>query len=610
MAGICGVIGAEDKELIQKMASLMEHRGELINVLADDSVTIAVIRRNHEPELYNDGSTFIALDQDIYAIGDCLIDNDSDINAHLTSDIYEDAVKKLRGSFALSIFQRGKGLRKLILARDIFGTRSMYYLQIEHALFFASEMKCFLAIAEFNPEVNLNALSYYLTCGFTPNRETLLNQVYKVLPAEIVQFEDGNLNYTKYWMPRAAEQEPLDPNYWSEHAWANLLNTTKAMLPAKEHKVGITLSGGIDSSLIAAALRHADDSREVLGFSLDYGHNDNPELRMAEDVAKYFDIDFHIVQLNPEQFVENLEGLQWIYDEPLIKFSFIPTYYLFDAASKHVKTLFTGDGGDEQFIGYRSDYWEDPLVIKFFSKLGHIKRPLLSVGNNVARPMARLTRSKMLSLATEFSARNYASHAHWQYRIASRVFQGDFAEEELPSLIPLNSPQGITDAIVELIDAANSCNAIEKISHAMLTSKLPDDLLRLDKSVASTGVKARAPLLDPKMTNFNLSIPIQLRYQNKTTKYLIRYLSKKYGLLPEKVVDTRVKRGLTAPIYQWLTRSSSREYFDDLMESGINSLNIDEDFVRRFWPPKTYTETIKSWNLIALSLWVKTFHPK
>lgn len=611
MAGICGVLGIEDEDLVKKMGSLMDHRGEVIDVFAENGVTIAIVHHSDEPKPYNDGSTCIALDQDIYAIGSHLVDNQSTIVNHLVSGpSYKDAIKNLRGSFALSIVKKCKDSKKLVLARDIYGTRSMYYLKIDHNVFFASEMKCFLAIDEFKPEVNLEALNYYLTCGFAPNRETLFKQVYKVLPAEIVEFEDGNFSYMQYWVPRPAEHEPSDLDFWAESTWKNLLNTTKTTLPAEEHKVGLALSGGLDSSLIAAALRRTGGRREIVGFSLDYGDNDNSELQTALKVAKHLDIDCHTVRMNAEQSVRDLERLQWIYDEPLIKFTFIPTYYLFEAAKKHVKTLFTGDGGDEQFLGYTPDYWEHPLAVRLFSKLGPIRRPLLRIGKELARPMARLTGSKILSLATEFFTRDYASHPDWQYRTASRVFQPYFAEEELPMLFKHNGFQGVTDKIVELINTTNSGNTIEKISQTMLTGKLPDDLLRLDKSVAATAVKVRTPLLDPKMTNLLQSIPIPLRYQNKTTKYLIRYLIKKYGLLPGEVAASRRKRGLTVPLQQWLTKSPAREYFEDLMESGTNSIDIDVDYVKRFWPPKTYTETLKSWNLIAILLWLKTFLPK
>jgi len=194
MAGICGAIGIEDEALLKRMVSLMEHRGEIIEVFADNGATIALIRHADEPGLYNKGLMSIALDHDIYAIGSLSVEDNSDIHAHLAAHASpQETLKALRGSFALAIVNAGNRHTKLTLARDIYGTRSIYYLQTQRALFFASEMKCFLAIDEFKPEVNPEALNYYLSCGFSPGRQTLFKQVYKVLPAEMVEFENGNM---------------------------------------------------------------------------------------------------------------------------------------------------------------------------------------------------------------------------------------------------------------------------------------------------------------------------------------------------------------------------------------------------------------------------------
>jgi len=608
MAGICGAIGIEDDRLLKRMASLMEHRGEIIEVSADNGATIALIRHADEPGLYNEGAMSIALDHDIYAIGNRLVEDNSDIHAHLTAHASsKETVKALRGSFALAIVNAGNRHTKLTLARDIYGTRSIYYWQTRQALFFASEMKCFLAIDEFKPEVNPEALNYYLSCGFSPDRQTLFKQVYKVLPAEMVEFENGNVQCQKYWSPTPCEQEPSDINHWIESTWANLTDVAKAQLPAKEDKVGIALSGGLDSALIAATLKHVSGGSKMVSFSLDYGDGDKAELDMAVKVSEYLDIGYRIVQLDAVEIVKDLERLQWLYDEPLIKFTFIPTYYLMAAAKEQVKTLFTGDGGDELFIGYRNDYWEDPIIVSLFSKLGPIRKPVLKVGKSLAAPLANWTGSKTLSLASEFFTREHASHPEWQYRIASRVFHPYFPEEDLARLLGNNTPQGITDSTVEAINAANGSNNIERISHTMLGSRLPDDLLRLDKSVAATGLKIRSPLLDPQMTNFALSIPISLRHRHGTTKYLLRQLIKNYELLPPEVAAGKLKVGLTAPIHKWLTESPSRDYFDTLLESTAGLLNLDMAYVRRFYPPKTYTQTLKAWNLIGALLWVKTF---
>ena len=611
MSGICGAIGIENEGLLKRMALLMEHRGEIIEVSVNNGAAVALIRRTDEPGLYNKGAMSIALDHDIYAIGSRLVEDNSEIYKHLvTTDSSRDTIKALRGSFALAVVNTGNKHTKLTLARDIYGARSMYYLQTRQALFFASEMKCFLALEEFKPEVNPEALDYYLSCGFISDRQTLLKQVYKVLPGEMVEFENGKVKHLKYWNPMPCEQSPLDINHWIQATWTNLKNATTTQLPRKEGEVGIALSGGLDSSLIAATLKHVSRDSKIISFSLDYGDGDSSELDMAMKISKYLDMDCRIVKLNTEKIVKDLEQLQWLYDEPLVKFTFIPTYYLMAAAREQVKTLFTGDGGDELFIGYRNDYWEDPMIIKFFSKLGTIRKPALKAGRGLATPLANRTGSKTLSLATEFFTRENASHPEWQYRIASRVFHPYFPEEDLARLLNNSSPRGLTDSTVRTINMANASSSIEKISHVMVSGELPNDLLRLDKSAAATGLKIRSPLLDPEMTNFALSIPISLRHRHGTTKYLLRQLIKNYDLLPPEVAAGKQKAGLTAPIHKWLTESSSRDCFDTLLQSSASLLNLDMAYVQEFYPPKTYTQTLKAWALIGMLLWLKTLTTK
>ncbi|MBN2462601.1 MAG: hypothetical protein JXB43_03270, partial [Dehalococcoidia bacterium] len=195
MSGICGVIGIENEGLLKRMALLMEHRGDIIEVSVNKGTTIALIRRTDETELYNKGAMSIALDHDIYAIGSQLVEENSEIYRHLVNtSSSRDTIKALRGSFALAVVNTGSRHAKLTLARDIYGTRSMYYLQTRQALFFASEMKCFLALDGFKLEVNPEALEYYLSCGFVSDNQTLLKQVYKVLPGEMVEFENGKLS--------------------------------------------------------------------------------------------------------------------------------------------------------------------------------------------------------------------------------------------------------------------------------------------------------------------------------------------------------------------------------------------------------------------------------
>ena len=604
MSGICGVIGSNNEDLVRRMISLMEHRGGKTDVLTDDDVTIAIIRRGNEAGIYNDDRFCVAADADIYAIGDHLMNAPSDVTNHLArTTSVEDTVKDLRGSFAMAIVEKGSRAKKLTLARDVFGTRSMYYYTTGRSLFFASEMKCFLAIPGFRHEVNVTALYYYLSGGYAPDRDTLLSGVYKVMHGEIVQFEDGELRRKRYWTPVAADSGPDDPDYWAQIFWESLQNSTREMMPPGETRVGIMLSGGLDSSLIASAMRHVDGKRKITGFSLDYGNS--YELEIAKNLAKRLDIEQKIVKIDYRVLREDLRKLQWIYDEPIIKFTFIPTYHIFNIAKDYVDVLFTGDGGDEMFMGYRNDYWEDPFIIRSFSKLGFLRKPLLKMGEKIIRPIARGSSKEILSLGTEFFARTYASHPDWQYRVASRIFEAYLHEEELPRLFPKSHVPKITDETVKAINQTAPTGMNEKISHALIDGHLQDDLLRLDKSTAATGVNARSPLLDPKLLPVSLRIPPGLKYRNKTTKYLFRYMAEKYNLLPDELIYPKIKTGLNAPVTQWLNEGPFQDDFNNLVQTNTVLPKINMDYVRGFYPPKTYVQSLKSWNLVALLLWTK-----
>ncbi|MEM2373986.1 MAG: asparagine synthase-related protein [Thermoproteota archaeon] len=587
----------------------MKHRGDNIDIFTDNDLSLATVGHGEQPKPYYDGRIIMAMDQDVYAVENKVVEDPSSVYSSLRSNVSNklSLIKNLRGSFSLFLAEINGRVKRAILARDIYGTRSLYYLKFDNVLFFASEMKCFLAIEDLKPALNTKVLNFYLTCGFSPTRETIIKNVYKLLPAEIMEYNDGVLNHTIYWSPKASKYGVNDLNYWAKATFITLLNTTKMLLSVREKKLGIALSGGLDSSLTAALIRQVDKEREIISFSLDYSVEDGTELKAATEVAEYLNLERRVVQLDPERVVRDLETLQWIYDEPMIKFTFIPTYYIFKDAKKYVRTIFTGDGGDELFIGYRRDYWEDPMPIKIFAKLPNgIRKSFLKLGKPLIEALANVTGFKILSLASEFFMRESASHPKWQYRIASRVFQGYFAEEELPKLLKCYSNScNVVNEIAKLLDSSNSNNSSEKTSHVMIMRKLPDDLLRLDKAVVATGVKARSPFLDLLMTNFALSIPIQLKYCGRTTKFLIRYMVKRYGLLPAKITDARGKRGLTAPLHYWFSRTCLRDYVDNLLGSDVNFL--DANYVKKIWPPKTYTKVLKVWNLAALLLWFKTF---
>jgi len=400
-----------------------------------------------------------------------------------------------------------------------------------------------------------------------------------------------------------------ETDYWIRGLWTELQRVTEALgcdSDGFNSTMGILLSGGLDSSLVASMTLYTAPDLKLVSYSIDYGDGTESELGMARKVAEYLGMEFRVVKLDADTVIQDLEYLQRIYDEPMVKFTFIPTYYLAKEAAKDIKVLLTGDGGDELFIGYRRDYWEDPVVIRLLSKMGMFRKPILGIGRQLCVPLTNLTGSKMLALATELFTRENATHPEWQYRVASRVCQPYFSDEELVGLLgPKHTPM-VNSSIADAIQRAEATNNIDKLSHTMIGTRMADDLLRLEKAALATGLEIRSPLLDASMINFALSIPVEIRYQQGITKYLLRKLINDYGLLPPEITANMSKAGLTAPIQKWLIDARYRDYFGELLESGVRALGIDREYVKRVYPPRTFTQALKAWALVGMSLWVRT----
>ena len=604
MSGICGFVGMGDKGLLMEMLRLMNHRGESAETVIGDDWGLGTVGRDSEHVLRSEDSFVALMDQDIYAVGNKEVETLQELYEYLREPEIRNAIEQFRGSFA--VVRIDTHSKRVVLARDMHGTRSLYYLMNDGTFFFASELKCFTAIDAFSPRLNSRALSYYLTCGFCPDEETLLKDVYKVMPSEIVTYEKENLNHVKYWTPVVSKAETMSLDYWTGMTWQWLTDTTRHMLASSGQKVGVSLSGGLDSSLVAATLKHTASEQRILAFTIAHEDHGESEAAFAGKVAETLDIETRLVELDPERIAKDLETLQWIYDEPMIKSTFIPTYYVFREAQNETKAVFTGDGGDELFLGYRPDYWEDPLVISVASKMPDPMRRLVhKMGKPLAGTLANSTGSKTLSLAAEFFSREQSSHHDWRFRTASRVFEPYFPEEELPELLAKNyTPYFVTDNVARSLSDSLASSQAEKTAHLKLRV-LHDDLSRLDKATAASNVKHRSPLLDQCMTNWALSVPISVRYREKTTKYLLRQLISKYTPLPHSVIETKRKTGLSVPLLYWLTRTAIGDYVSNLIETVPHP--FDPLYIKKSWPPKTYTKALRAWNLAGLLLWLKTF---
>jgi len=483
----------------------------------------------------------------------------------------------------------------------------MYYSVVNGVPIFAPRLPSFLQIDGFKPEIDREALQYYLSCGYCPDRRTILKGVRKVLPAETVWFKNGRVQHKKYWSPPTADKEPLDEKYWIRGLREVLQCLPERLRTQSDGFIGVMLSGGLDSSLVASLMALCKPLKvKLVGYTLDYGGGVQSELQMAETVAGHLGMELRVVKIDHDRVMRELEHLQELYDEPLVKFTFIPTYYLMEEAAKEVDLLVTGDGGDELFFGYRTDYWEEPWLINILSKPGALGKPVLGLGRMLCNPLADWTGSTKMALAAELFGRENATHPDWYYRTATRVFQPYFSDEELERLLHQKATFKVSETNALSLKRAIPDNRMEKMSHTMLGGSLPADLMRLEKGTLATGLKTWSPLLEPEVIEMAMRIPVQVRHRRGTTKYLLRQLIREYGLLPDEAVDSMAKVGLDAPIQRWLMDGRYRDYFEKLVGDGAKVLGIDEGYAKKFYSPRTHVQALKAWAVVGVALWVRS----
>src|SRR4029077_15637935 len=273
---------------------------------------------------------------------------DTEVIIHLYEEMGADCVKRLRGMFALAIYDKTK--RKLILARDRLGKNPLHYAFHKGNLYFASEIKSILAVAPELAEVNSQALLEYLYYGYVPDPITAFTGINKLPPGHVLEFENGDIQIRQYWdLPQYSTHVPQSEEECLEELEHRLFEATRIRL-ISDVPLGAFLSGGTDSSTVVALMARAS-SGPVKTFSIGFTKDDFNEADYARIVARKFATDHHEMVLEPD-VVQTVEQLMSSLEEPFGDSSMLPTYYVSQMARQHVTVALSGDGGDEMFAGY------------------------------------------------------------------------------------------------------------------------------------------------------------------------------------------------------------------------------------------------------------------
>jgi asparagine synthase (glutamine-hydrolysing) len=559
MCGICGVVagpgeGSPDLDVVARMNARLVHRGPdddgLFHAgpvaLAARRLSIIDLAHGHQPIENEDGSAVVVQNGEIYNYRELkrelegrghrfATDCDTEVLVHLYEEHGEGFVERLRGMFAIALWDKRR--QRLLLARDRFGIKPLYYRQHNGGLSLASELKAMLEQPGFSRQIDPQAVAAYLAFNSIPAPLTIFAEARKLPPGHLLSWEGGEVAVRRYARPGPVPTDEARRGSTDELA-AELRevldDSVRAHLVA-DVPVGVLLSGGVDSGGLAAlASQHAGEP--VKTFSIGFEEKGFNELSRARLVAQRYGTDHHELVLRPDA-VELLPKLVEAFDEPFGDSSALPTYLVSELAAGQVKTALSGEGGDELFGGYYT-YVADLLA----RRVGRLAA--------LARPLAEALPSRSERVGFDYKAKRFARAAALPPLERHHGWKEIFDSQARAELAGAKAAWDPLDLYRERYAETEGAEPLARMQDVDLGIYLVDDLLvKTDRLSMAHSLELRVPFLDPKVAEFAFSLPTKMKVRGFAKKRLLRRALE--PLLPREIIHGR-KQGFSIPLAAWL----------------------------------------------------------
>lgn len=530
---------------------------------------------------------------------------DTETILHLYEERGASCVEDLRGMFAFAIWDERK--RELFIARDRLGVKPLYYVHTsDGSLYFASEIKALLEARAVKAEINFSALPDYLANHATSGVETLFVGVSRLPPGHTLRWSEasGQIEIEKFWDISYAEIDETrsDADYIAE--WFELFKTSVRLRLMADVPLGMFLSGGIDSSAIAAVMSRMVDE-PIKTFSVAFKEREANELEYARTVAKSFKTDHHEIIVSPEQFFDALPRLIWHEDEPLAHPSSVALYFVSELAARHVKVVLTGEGSDELLAGY-ARYRKTILQLTLgahYHKLTNesLRRGLR--GTLEALPLSPRMKQKFartfLYLKPDVESLYFDNFA-----VFNRAWQHELLSDETKERI------GGHDAYAEIrrfMQTSDATTLLNKLLYADAKTYLHELLMKQDQMSMAASIESRVPFLDHKLVEYTSRLPEHMKLRGQATKYILRESMK--NILPPEIL-TRRKMGFPVPIGGWF-RGAYRSIIDEYvlgeraLSRGVFKPETVREIVSRHAAGENHDERL--WSLVNFEMWQRRF---
>ena len=601
MCGIVGLVTKKEKEnTIRLMNDRIKHRGPdgdgyFIDgdvALGHRRLSIIDLSTGDQPMFNEDGSVVTVYNGEIYnyqelkeelvALGhDFKTKSDTEVLVHGYEEWHTDLPKHLRGMFAFAIYDKNKN--EVFLARDNFGIKPLYFAKMNDTFMFASEIKAFLDVPDFEKVFNESILEAYLEFSFVPTNETFFKGVHRLDAGCSLLYKDGEIKLNKYFKLDFKEE-----NMSFEDAVKNISDVMKDSVEKHliaDVEVGSFLSSGIDSSYIVS-LAKPDKT-----YTVGYENKKYDETMYAKDLAEKLDIKNESKIITKEEYLENISKIMYHLDEPTSDPAAISLYFVAKLASKDLKVVLSGEGADEFFGGY--NYYREEVDYKFYNKLPYCIRHVIG---------------KIASIFPEGRGFNFlvrrGEKLENSYIGVNRNFSSKMAKKVLKNNYELKAIDVTKDVYKEFKNYSN----IDKMQAIDINFWLMKDiLLKADRMTMASSIEGRVPFIDKEVFKVASHLPFDYKVTKENTKVALRAAAKE--VIPTEAYKKK-KLGFPVPVREWIKDGSFKEEVEKTLNSDVANKYFNTKIINKMFEEHVNGKKDnyrKIWTIYTFIKWYQVF---
>jgi len=599
MCGIAGIYSFDgqtpvNEVLLKSMSNSQYHRGpdesgiytDMGIGLAHRRLSIIDLASGKQPLTNEDDTVIVTYNGEIYNYRELMqelkkrghvfkTNSDTEVIVHAWEEWGKQCVSYFRGMFVFALWDKNK--ESLFIARDRLGIKPLYYtVTNKNELLFGSELKAVLIHPDVSRTLNHSAIVDYFSLGYVPDPKSIYEGIYKLSPGHHLYIDRQicKLQEEQYW------DIPFEQsNYTNEDEIIDEFNSRLAeavdIRMVSEVPIGAFLSGGIDSSAVVALMAEQSD-KPITTCNIAFDQKEFDESSYAKIVADQFQTDHHVEEIGTEHY-SLLDKLTDVYDEPFADSSYIPTYKVCEIAKKHMTVVLSGDGGDENFAGYRRHamHMNEEKIRSFLP--ASIRQPIFGpLGRFYPKadwaPKFLRAKTTFQALSSDNVSAYFNSVSSISEPVRSKLFSRNFKR----------STQGYhsVDLFHQHAAKCPTDDPLSLIQYLDFKTYLPGDILtKVDRASMAHSLEVRVPILDHKFVEWASSVSSSYKLKNGQGKYIFKKSMERY--LPDEILY-RKKMGFSVPIGQWLRKELKHELDALVNNSAIKDLDIiDMSYVQK-----------------------------